>query len=344
MLSFEEFQEYVKDHIKEYLPEEFANAEVSIRTVKKLNGVTLQGLEIWIPEIKQSTGVTPTIYLDGKYENYENGVDLEVIMEHIGNLERQSMDLPEDVADIKKRYADVNYVKERLIVSLINAERNEDFLKDKPHRMLEDLAIVYKVLVNKDETGTGTIMVTNSHMEYWGLTEEQLYETAIKNSNMFEPPFIDDMDRVAAEMLRERGMTEEEIEEFQADVHPKMYIISNASKVNGASAIVYSDALQQVAEMMGSDLYILPSSIHEVLAVSAEDRDLEDLEEMVRSVNQTDVSPEEVLSDNVYKYDAESKTLSLASANAERIHDVAVCEPSEYTGTVSEVVRPRHHR
>jgi len=196
--------------------------------------------------------------------------------------------------------------------------------------MLEDLAIVYKVLVNKDETGTGTIPVTNSHMEYWGLTEEQLYETAIKNSNMFEPPFIDDMDRVAAEMLRERGMTEEEIEEFQADVHPKMYIISNASKVNGASAIVYSDALQQVAEMMGSDLYILPSSIHEVLAVSVEDRELEDLEEMVRSVNQTDVSPEEVLSDNVYKYDSESRTLSLASEKAERIHEAAVCEPSEY--------------
>lgn len=190
MLSFEEFQEYVKDHIREYLPEEFANAEVSIRTVKKLNGVTLQGLEIWTPEIKQSTGVTPTIYLDGKYENYENGVELEVIMEHIGNLERQSMDLPEDVAEIKERYKDVNYVKDRLIVSLINAERNVDILKDRPHRMLEDLAIVYKVLVNKDETGTGTIPVTNSHMEYWGLTEEQLYETAIKNSNMFEPPFM----------------------------------------------------------------------------------------------------------------------------------------------------------
>ena len=99
MLSFEEFQEYVMDHIREYLPEEYANAEVSVRTVQKLNGVTLQGLEIWTPEMKQGTGVTPTIYLNGIYENYENGVDLEVIMEHIGNLERQSMDLPEDVAD-----------------------------------------------------------------------------------------------------------------------------------------------------------------------------------------------------------------------------------------------------
>ena len=65
-------------------------------------------------------------------------------MEHIGNLERQSMDLPEDVAEIKEMYKDVNYVKDRLIVSLISAERNVDFLKDKPYRMLEDLAIFYK--------------------------------------------------------------------------------------------------------------------------------------------------------------------------------------------------------
>ena len=191
MLSFKEFQEYVMDHIREYLPEEYANAEVSVRTVQKLNGVTLQGLEIWTPEMKQGTGVTPTIYLNGIYENYENGVDLEVIMEHIGNLERQSMDLPEDVAEIKEMYKDVNYVKDRLIVSLISAERNVDFLKDKPYRMLEDLAIFYKVLISKDANGTGTITVTNNHMEYWGLTEEQLYETAIKNSNVLEPPSID---------------------------------------------------------------------------------------------------------------------------------------------------------
>ena len=79
MLSFKEFQEYVMDHIREYLPEEYANAEVSVRTVQKLNGVTLQGLEIWTSEMKQGTGVTPTIYLNGIYENYENGVDLEVI-------------------------------------------------------------------------------------------------------------------------------------------------------------------------------------------------------------------------------------------------------------------------
>lgn len=344
MFSFEEFQEYVMDHIREYLPEEYANAEVSVRTVQKLNGVTLQGLEIWTPEMKQGTGVTPTIYLNGIYENYENGVDLEVIMEHIGNLERQSMDLPEDVAEIKEMYKDVNYVKDRLIVSLISAERNVNFLKDKPYRMLEDLAIFYKVLISKDANGTGTITVTNNHMEYWGLTEEQLYETAIKNSNVLEPPSIDRLTNVMADLMRAQGMDEDIIENQLKEDDIDMYVISNTTKANGASVIVYSDALQQVAENLGSDLYILPSSIHEVLALPVGNKDVDSLEEMVRCVNQTEVSPTEVLSDNVYKYDAESRTLSLASAKAETVKETAVCEPSGYTGTVNEVARPRHHR
>lgn len=344
MLSFEEFQEYVMDHIREYLPEEYANAEVTVRTVQKLNGVTLQGLEIWTPEMKQGTGVTPTIYLNGIYENYENGVDLEVIMEHIGNLERQSMDLPEDVAEIKEMYKDVNYVKDRLIVSLISAERNVDFLKDKPYRILEDLAIFYKVLISKDANGTGTITVTNNHMEYWGLTEEQLYETAIKNSKVLEPPSIDKLTDVMADLMRAQGMDEDIIENQLKEEDVDMYVISNTTKANGASVIVYSDALQQVAEKLGSDLYMLPSSIHEVLALPVGNKDVDSLEEMVRCVNRTEVSPTEVLSDNVYKYDAESRTLSLASAKAEIVKESAVCEPSGYTGIVNEVARPRHHR
>ena len=196
----------------------------------------------------------------------------------------------------------------------------------------------------KDANGTGTITVTNNHMEYWGLTEEQLYETAIKNSNVLEPPSIDRLTNVMADLMRAQGMDEDIIENQLKEDDIDMYVISNTTKANGASVIVYSDALQQVAENLGSDLYILPSSIHEVLALPVGNKDVDSLEEMVRCVNQTEVSPTEVLSDNVYKYDAESRTLSLASAKAETVKETAVCEPSGYTGTVNEVARPRHHR
>ena len=174
--------------------------------------------------------------------------------------------------------------------------------------------------------------------------EEQLYETAIKNSNVLEPPSIDRLTNVMADLMRAQGMDEDIIENQLKEDDIDMYVISNTTKANGASVIVYSDALQQVAENLGSDLYILPSSIHEVLALPVGNKDVDSLEEMVRCVNQTEVSPTEVLSDNVYKYDAESRTLSLASAKAETVKETAVCEPSGYTGTVNEVARPRHHR
>ena len=53
---------------------------------------------------------------------------------------------------------------------------------------------------------------------------------------------------------------------------------------------------------MGTDLYILPSSIHEVIAVSAETGRPEELAQMVSETNRHEVMPGERLSDRVYHY------------------------------------------
>lgn len=112
---------------------------------------------------------------------------------------------------------------------------------------------------------------------------------------------ISPVPNVMADLMRAQGMDEDIIENQLKEDDIDMYVISNTTKANGASVIVYSDALQQVAENLGSDLYILPSSIHEVLALPVGNKDVDSLEEMVRCVNQTEVSPTEVLSDNTYR-------------------------------------------
>ncbi|MBS5062662.1 MAG: hypothetical protein KHZ58_02695, partial [Hungatella hathewayi] len=57
------------------------------------------------------------------------------------------------------------------------------------------------------------------------------------------------------------------------------------------------------ADLLEQDLLILPSSIHEVLLLPyAEDICMEDLFQMVRHVNQTEVPVEDRLSDEVYRY------------------------------------------
>ena len=72
-----------------------------------------------------------------------------------------------------------------------------------------------------------------------------------------------------------------------------------------------TEVLSEVAEKFDNDLYILPSSIHECIALPAEG-DVLMVAEMVKVVNSTEVLPEEVLSDSVYKFDRKEKRLTLA--------------------------------
>ena len=94
-----------------------------------------------------------------------------------------------------------------------------------------------------------------------------------------------------------------------------MYVISNETRINGAVSMLYETELHELAEKLGSDLYILPSSIHEVIAVSATGGDPEELAQMVEDVNMGQVEIGERLSNQVYHYDKNLRQLTLATDN-----------------------------
>lgn len=99
------------------------------------------------------------------------------------------------------------------------------------------------------------------------------------------------------------------------EMFPPMYVITNKQNLYGAVCILYPDVLKDVAQKLDSDFYVLPSSVHETIAVPAENLDINhasSLKAMVREVNQSELTPEEVLSDNVYYYCRKKHTLSLA--------------------------------
>ena len=83
-----------------------------------------------------------------------------------------------------------------------------------------------------------------------------------------------------------------------------MKVLSNRQRMNGAVCLIYPDVLERLAEECGKDLYILPSSVHEtiLLADSGKERPRE-LKSMIVQVNRTQVAPEEVLTDSLYRYD-----------------------------------------
>lgn len=88
-----------------------------------------------------------------------------------------------------------------------------------------------------------------------------------------------------------------------------LYIITNEKRTFGAASMLYEDGLHELAESIGTDLYVLPSSVHEVIAVSTSMGSAEEMARMVREVNTGQVSPEERLSDQVYLYDKNLRQL-----------------------------------
>ena len=294
--SFEEFKNEVVGKIREFLPESFASAEVSLQVVRKNNDLQLTGLTIRSTE----SNICPTIYLEKFYDEYVEGADMSEILERIAEV-RMAHEVSEsfDVAQI----TDFEQIIGKLVPRLINAEMNSELLEARPHKLVADLAVTYCALLDQSFDGTASVAVTNELMKMWNTSVEELHEIAVANLSELLPSTFKGMTEVMSEMM---GMSTEDMEMMgRSTDEEQMYVLSNSIKVNGASALLDAKMMEEIIEKVG-DFFILPSSIHETLVVPVKSgMDVESLEAMVREVNSTQLQPDEILSNRVYLYSLE---------------------------------------
>lgn len=294
--SFEEFKNEVVGKIREFLPESFASAEISLQVVRKNNDLQLTGLTIRSTE----SNICPTIYLEKFYEEYESGTDMSEILERIAQVRMEhEVAEPFDVAQI----TDFEQIKGKLVPRLINAEMNSELLEARPHKLVADLAVTYCALLDQSFDGTASVAVTNELVKMWNTSVEELHEIAVANLAELLPSTFKGMTEVMSEIM---GMSTEEMEMMgMSTEEEQMYVLSNSIKVNGASALLDTKMMEEIIEKVGN-FYILPSSIHETLVVPVKSgMDVESLEAMVREVNSTQLQPDEILSNRVYSYSLE---------------------------------------
>lgn len=320
-MNYEEFKQEAADRIRDFLPEKYADADVSIQTVVKNNDTKLDGLMVKL----EDSNIAPNIYLNDFYEQHENGRDMDDILAAIADIRiRHEAAHDFDVS----RIADFDSVKDRITCRLVNAEQNAEYLADKPHTMVADLAVTYHIAVGKDEGGTMSAPITNRLMEEYGVDAKQLHQIALGNMDSLSPVSFKNMRETIADMMIPdmvgSGMSEEEARaEIDGMIPPAqdgmMYVLSNEDKVHGAAVVLNDRVMDEITGKLGQDFFILPSSVHEVLIVPRNPGDdLAALENMVQDVNSTQVSPEERLSDHVYAYDAKEHELFRADQAEER--------------------------
>ena len=301
-LSLKDFTEAVKAELEEYYGDDYL---ISASEILKNNSTRLQGITVR----KITECIAPTVYTNDYHKKYIRGISFEDICGEIHEVLAAGFDnVPENPEILEK---DPEKLKKRIVYRLVSREMNEDLLKMVPYRKFVDLAVIYYVFVRVNDDAAGSILITNDYMEKVGLTEKELYRLAKANTPKLFPAEINPMGDVLKKLATNAGSPLPD--ELTVLSEYPMYILSNSKCTNGAVCLLYPGICREIAELIPDGFFVLPSSIHELIIVPT-DRDSDELLKMVADVNLTQVPPEDILSNNIYRYYPEEAALKLIKA------------------------------
>lgn len=329
-MNYEEFLEYVVEHLPELMnqremelrkkqsgdeKEEYEDEvcyEAHLHTITKNNGIVLDGITL----LNKGENAGPNVYLNTYFESYQMGKPLNVILDEIIECHnRAKEDTTIDVVDI----LDFNLIKDKIVVRLVNYEKNEEQLRECPHKKFLDLAITFRYLASKDAMGLASSLIFNKEFEHWNIDLEDLYQLALFNTMREFPWQMDSLVKVVSECFGER-LPDELREQFRDDVRSieqmesrvNMYVLTNDVGLNGATSILYDNVIKNFAKVQDCNIFILPSSVHEVMLVPENaETEPEFLQELVIEANQSAVGLIDLLSNQVYYYDRKSEQIRL---------------------------------
>lgn len=297
-MKYEEFKTNLIEELKDFYG---ADATVELTTATKNNGIHLDGIIIRIGE----TNVAPIIYLQQYYEEYmENeNISIDEIVGRIVEL-RERHEL-KDADGVIGKITDWAYVREHIYPMIVSAEDNEEMLRTLVSKPFLDLAVIMYIRLDDilQIGGEATVKVSKEMISSLNVSEEEAYDAAMNNMKS-DGYNVQDIFTVIRDRIDE---------DIPDDVNrEKMFVMTNADKRYGAVGIL--DFVGVVSELEKTNIYILPSSVHEVLLVpEATDVDVSMLKNMVIEVNESTVSREEKLSDSVYYYNSGSKEIIIAA-------------------------------
>ena len=276
------------------------DVSVSVQKTVKNNGVFLDSLSIR----KAGSSIAPAICLDPYYEEAESGTPMEAIARQILELAAQQSMFP---PRLDSWLRDFSQVKTQIAFRLVSVRENETLLSSVPHVPFLDLALIFYVIVEQQRDGQTTLLIHHEHAKLWNTDASELYQLACSNTPLLLPAKITPLEQIIASLSPDIPM-------FQTDeITPAglnqeegafpLHVLTNSAGLNGAACILYPRILKNFAELVKDDVYILPSSIHEVLLTPVSSSpSVQELNQIVSEINELDVPAEDRLSNHVYCY------------------------------------------
>lgn len=279
-LDYEQFKTVLTTKLEELLLKSKKPYGYKKQVIHKVN----QDLDS-ISMIGENIKMSPTLYFNNMYDYY-NGTDAAI--EELALNAFETMLEGVNQTEITEELPDKEKFMENIFFQVINTEKNKTYLLEVPHREYLDLSIIYRYAGNISDNGMATATINYILMDEFKLTEEELYEAAYKNTRrILEPKVI-------------------------SPGFPGFFMITNDQNIFGANGILYKDIVAKEAKKLNTDVYLIPSSIHEFLIQPVSNTlKPKDLKEIIKNANENVIGPEDYLSDSLYIYKLETDTIEV---------------------------------
>ena len=278
---------------------------VEIKEVRKNNGVVRTGLAARAKD----SDIVPAVYLEDFLAAYEQGMPFgEVVSSIVCACYRGMVKEKTDL----EFFRHFESVRDRICYRLVGREGNGSLLEEIPHVEFLDLAVCFYYAWSDEVLGRGNILIYNSHMEMWGTGTEELYKLAEVNTPRLFPWVFSTLPEILCTGEEEDCC--KELENLSQEDIPDIPIrvLTNSTRRHGAACVLYPGILEEIAERMGGDFYVFPSSLHEVILMPCDGMVTEEyMKTMISDINNTQVEPEEVLSNSLYLYDCRSRKMEM---------------------------------
>lgn len=308
------YEEFVQDFVREMKASlSRYGMEVSVVTKVRNNDIWEKSIKIDIP----GTNVSPSIGTLSIYEHCCEYDDMSEVVQALSEKIIAERNMQIDTLSILSKE---NILKSTYLM-VVNTASNKDLLADTPHFLIAEgeLAAIPRLSVNVGGK-KGSIIIKNGMLPVLQMTGEEILHIAKDNmveQNLFK---INSLLAETMRLMQENGEdVSDHFSEFFVEDTPKAFIVSNKDRAYGAACLACPEIIGTAIQKMGIDCYILPSSIHDVILIEKKGdfNEIEELRDMVKLINRTEASANEILSDQVFQYNSKTRKIEIAHTEQE---------------------------
>lgn len=259
----------------------------------------------------ESNGVTEVcaLYVGDLYEEYRRGLGMDVIVKDV--VKRLQGISRTDIIEKAKMISDYNKIKNYLFIRLINKNKYEADLTDSVYRTIGDIAMVLYVRMGEIEGYTSSMKVKQHMLEKWDMDRDEVFEAALLNTYFISPPRIYCWEKMLFDTHYEGENFMNLLSDYPIRRGAVGNCLSTVKRTNGAVAVFLPGVASRLADLMQGNLYLVFTSIHEVMIHNEATVDPEDLRHVLIDTIKETTPEEDVLTFHIYHYDRETGIFSL---------------------------------